>query len=287
MEGYVNQIGKILDLTKTELRYNSEWLEKLSLSDIVSLLSEFTVGQMVERDMFQERIRRNEPIFVHEFLYPALQGYDSVVLDVDLEIGGNDQTFNMLAGRTLMKRRGKEKFVLTTKLLTDPSGKKMGKTEGNMVALSDSTDDAFGKIMSWPDDGLELGYELLTDLDMDNARALIISDPKRAKEALASAVLEWLWGKGTGYRAQQSFTERFSQGKISGELPIIKVERGSLLSDAIITSGLVTSKSEWRRLIDQGAIEFDGDVISDPLFHIEKNLQVRIGKNRFLQVIIR
>ena len=287
MERYVSQIGKILNLEKTELRYNSEWLGTLSLRDIISLLSEFTVGQMIERDMFQERVRRDEPIFVHEFLYPALQGYDSVALDVDLEVGGNDQTFNMLAGRTLMKRRGKEKFVLATKLLTDPTGKKMGKTEGNMLALSDSPDDAFGKIMSWPDEMLPLGYELLTNQDMDEALGRIESNPKAAKEALAKEILEWLWEDGAGARAQESFTERFSKGKISGELPVVEVERGTLLSDAVINSGLVESKSQWRRLVCARAVELaGGKTIDNPLYRADKNLQVRIGKSRFLQVVI-
>jgi len=287
MERYVSQIGKILNLEKTELRYNSEWLGTLSLRDIISLLSEFTVGQMIERDMFQERVRRDEPIFVHEFLYPALQGYDSVALDVDLEVGGNDQTFNMLAGRTLMRRRGKEKFVLATKLLTDPTGKKMGKTEGNMLALSDSPDDAFGKIMSWPDEMLPLGYELLTNQDMDEALGRIESNPKAAKEALAKEILEWLWEDGAGARAQESFTERFSKGKISGELPVVEVERGTLLSDAVISSGLVESKSQWRRLVRAHAVELvGGKTIDNPLYRADKNLQVRIGKSRFLQVVI-
>ena len=242
---------------------------------------------MIERDMFQERVRRDEPIFVHEFLYPALQGYDSVALDVDLEVGGNDQTFNMLAGRTLMKRRGKEKFVLATKLLTDPTGKKMGKTEGNMLALSDSPDDAFGKIMSWPDEMLPLGYELLTNQDMDEALGRIESNPKAAKEALAKEILEWLWEDGAGARAQESFTERFSKGKISGELPVVEVERGTLLSDAVISSGLVESKSQWRRLVRAHAVELvGGKTIDNPLYRADKNLQVRIGKSRFLQVVI-
>ena len=195
MEAYLEQVGRILNLDSVEIRYNSEWLSGLSLRDMVGLLSEFTVQQMIERDMFERRISVGEPVYVHEFLYPALQGYDSVALGVDLEVGGSDQIFNMLAGRTLLKKRGKEKFILATKLLIDPTGKKMGKTEGNMVALSDSVNDAFGKVMSWSDELMEPAFELLTSKDLDEVRDLISRNPREAKMTLAYSITEWIWGK--------------------------------------------------------------------------------------------
>ena len=154
-------------INAAKLKYNSQWLDKLTFKDLVEITSNFTVQQMIERDMFQERFKNNKPIYFHEFLYPMAQGYDSVAMDIDLEVGGNDQTFNMLVGRTLMKcLKGKEKFVLTMKLLIDSTGKKMSKSEGNMVALDEKPIEMFGKIMSWPDEIMLAGFELLTDVPM-------------------------------------------------------------------------------------------------------------------------
>ncbi|MDP2812809.1 MAG: tyrosine--tRNA ligase, partial [bacterium] len=167
---YKKQAATILDFkgtNKVELKYNSAWHKKTNFSEVMKLSSNFTVQQLLERDMFQERIKAEKPIHLHEFMYPVLQAYDSVAMDVDGEVGGNDQTFNMLSGRTLMKlMTGKEKFVITTKLLVDPSGKKMGKTEGNMLALNDSAKDMFGKVMSWTDGMIVEAYELCTRLPM-------------------------------------------------------------------------------------------------------------------------
>ncbi|MCR4314043.1 MAG: tyrosine--tRNA ligase, partial [Candidatus Uhrbacteria bacterium] len=154
-EKYKEQASKILDFggkNPVELRYNSEWHAKLSLTEVLELAAHFTVPQMLARDMFKKRMQEGKDVYMHEFLYPLMQGYDSVAMDVDGEVGGNDQTFNMLAGRDLMKAmQGKEKFVIAGKLLADPTGKKMGKSEGNMITLGDSSDDMFGKIMSWTD----------------------------------------------------------------------------------------------------------------------------------------
>ncbi len=285
MEAYLEQVGRILNLDSVEIRYNSEWLSGLSLRDMVGLLSEFTVQQMIERDMFEKRISAGEPVYVHEFLYPALQGYDSVALDVDLEVGGSDQIFNMLAGRTLLKKRGKDKFVLATKWLVDPTGKKMGKTEGNMVALSDTANDAFGKVMSWSDELMEPAFELLTSKDLDEVRDLISRNPKEAKMTLAYSITEWLWGKESAESAKETFTDRFSKGIITGTIPEITVTRGSLLADAVLQSGLITSKSEWRRLVLEGAVEVEGNKISDPSISVSQaSQQLRIGKSRFLSI---
>ena len=155
-KGWKKQAETILNFggkNPVQIKYNSTWLSKLKFDDVINLASKMTVQRMLERDMFEKRIQEGKPIYIHEFMYPLMQGYDCVHMDVDMEIGGNDQTFNMLVGRDLMKAiKGKEKFVLTINLLTDPTGKKMGKTEGNMVMLTDSADNMFGKIMSVPDE---------------------------------------------------------------------------------------------------------------------------------------
>src|SRR3989344_5956540 len=166
---YEKTIGKLLDLSRSNIRllHNAKWTNKLTPEDMLDLASNFTVSQLLERDMFQERIKTGKEVFLHEFLYPLFQAYDSVTMEVDLEIGGNDQTFNMLAGRALIKKlKSKEKYVLTTRLLTDQSGKKMGKTEGNLIALDEEPKEMFGKVMAWSDEMIALGLELLTDTPM-------------------------------------------------------------------------------------------------------------------------
>ena len=159
-QNYKEQISKILDFKKSNVKflYNSEWINVLKPVDLLEIASNFTVARFLERDMFQKRAQEGRDILLHEFLYPLFQSYDSIAMDVDLEVGGNDQSFNMLRGRDLMKKmKNKEKFVMALKLLADPSGKKMGKSEGNFIALDDSPKEIFGKIMSWPDSLIEIG----------------------------------------------------------------------------------------------------------------------------------
>jgi len=189
-EGYKKQTEKILDFkSKTnpvKILFQSKWLDKLTLKEVIGLMAKFTVQQMMERDMFQERIRENNPIGLHELIYPLMQGYDSVAMNVDMEIGGNDQTFNMLVGRDLARMMlNKEKFVLTTKLLTDPTGKKMGKTEDNMIILRDSAENMFGKVMSWPDTLIALGFEICTNLNFEAKE-----NPRDAKMRLAYEIVK-------------------------------------------------------------------------------------------------
>src|SRR3989339_2148731 len=170
-KGYKKQISRILDLKKLKINfvYNAKWTNKLTPGDMLELASHFTVSNLLARSMFQERLKAGREVYVHEFLYPIFQAYDAVTMNVDLQIGGNDQMFNMLAGRDLMKRKKhKEMFVLTTKLLVDPTGKKMGKTEDNMITLNDSANDMFGKVMSWPDSMIASGFEICTSLDFSN-----------------------------------------------------------------------------------------------------------------------
>ncbi|OGJ12066.1 tyrosine--tRNA ligase, partial [Candidatus Nomurabacteria bacterium RIFOXYC2_FULL_36_8] len=168
LKNYKKQASSLISFTgknPAKITFNSTWLGKMNFEKVISLASNMTVQQMLERDMFEKRMKEGKPIYLHEFLYPLMQGYDSVAMDVDGEIGGNDQTFNMLCGRDLMKTmKNKEKFVITMKLLEDNSGKKMGKTEGNMIALSDSPEEMYGKVMSWTDGMIIPGFELCTNI---------------------------------------------------------------------------------------------------------------------------
>jgi len=193
LKGYKEQVKNIIDFdgdNPVKIVFNYDWLSKLTFADVVELATHFTVQQMIERDFYQERLKQNKPIYLHEFMYPLMQGYDSAHMAVDLEIGGNDQMFNLLAGRTLEKAyKNKDKFCLTTKLLTDPTGAKMGKTTGNTVNLTDSPNDIFGKIMALPDSLLPLGFELLTDMDQPE------TEPMTAKKILALEVVKQIHGE--------------------------------------------------------------------------------------------
>lgn len=282
---YLSQIEKILVPQSFELRHNSEWLDALSPAELLNLASEFTVGQMIERDMFQERMKSGEPIYLHEFLYPLLQGYDSVALDVDGEVGGNDQTFNMLAGRTLLKRRGKEKIVLATKLLVDPTGKKMGKTEGNMVFLTDEPGAMYGKIMSWPDSLMLLAFEILTRESLTEMTERIAQSPLDAKKHLAKTVTALIHGEDAAESAGKSFVQKFVAKEITDDIPTVSCAPGTLLVDVVSDAGLVKSRSEWRRLVEERAVEeVGGAIVSDPLIRVDHSMTVRIGKARFLRI---
>lgn len=287
LKGYKKQIANIIPLNKVKVVYNSKWLGKLKFADVLELASEFTLGQMVERDMFQERIKADNPIYLHEFMYPIMQGYDSVVMGVDVEVGGNDQTFNMLAGRTMMKRRGKEKFVLANKLLVDPTGKKMGKTEGNMVMLSDTPFDVYGKIMSWPDSLMPLGYEICTRVDREEYDKIITNDPKKAKMRLAFSITNLIHGEQKAIKAQKQFVQTFQKKETPDEIQEIKVKEGDVLVDILMEVGVIKSKNEYRRLIEEGAIKTaDNTKITDPKYKVTVTEIFKIGKKRFVKIIV-
>lgn len=280
---YTKQAGQILDMKKVSVKFNSKWLSKLSFEDVVALASEFTLQQMIERDMFEKRIEKGEPVYLHEFLYPLMQGYDSVVMNVDMEIGGNDQTFNMLVGRTMMKSRGKEKYVLTTKLLVDPTGKKMGKSEGNMVSLNDKPNDMFGKVMSWPDTLVPLAFEICTRCPIPD---LNLENPKEAKLNLAHEIVKSYYNNKEATKAQTEWEKVFSQKEIPDNVPEIKSKKQDTLIDVLVSNKIISSKTEARRLIDDGAITFmdTGDKVSDYYDKVKFGVY-RIGKKRFCKII--
>jgi tyrosyl-tRNA synthetase len=295
--GYKKSIGKILDLKKNniEFRDNADWSNKMKPADIMSIASRFTVPQLLERDMFQERLKGGKEIYLHEFLYPIFQAYDSVALDVDIEIGGNDQTFNMLAGRTLMRKlKNKEKMVISMKLLEDSSGKKMGKTEGNMVCLDQSADEMFGRIMSWADTLILPGLELCTTLGdseiAETKQALEAgSNPKDFKLKLAREVVTLYHGKKQADAAEANFANTFSVGGAPENLSEIEVMKGALLLDTVLKEGIVSSKSDWHRLVSGGAVSnlATNEKVSDPGYRILASATFRIGKKRFVRVLLK
>lgn len=289
---YKQLIGKVLDLKKANVRFlhNEEWTNKLKPEDLLELASYFTVSQLLERDMFQERIKESKEIYVHEFLYPIFQAYDAVTMNVDMQIGGNDQTFNMLAGRTLMRKlKNKEKFVLTTKLLTDPMGKKMGKTEGNIVALDESPNEMFGKIMSWPDAITILGFTLLTYIpieEIENIEEDLNSEanPMDIKKKLAFEIVKELHSENDAKKAQEHFEKTVQQKEIPDEIEEIEL-KGNMLSivDVLTHSNLAESRSEAKRLIEQKGVSVNNRIIEDPN-SIFKGGLVKVGKRRFAKI---
>jgi len=294
---YKEQAGRFIDFTganKAEIRFNSKWLAKLTFKEVVELASHVTVDQMLKRDMFEKRMAEGKPVYLHEFLYPLMQGYDSVAMNVDGEIGGNDQTFNMLAGRDLAKAlSGKEKFVVTTKLLVDQSGKKMGKTEGNMVSLDQTPFDMFGKIMSWPDSLIFTGFELLTDVPIDEIRSIekgvaTGSNPRDAKVRLAEDVVSGIHGKEMAAQARERFFSTFKEGAIPEDAVKAIAKKGDKLVDILIAGKIVSSKSDFRRLVDGKAISYIGkdDAISDYDYKIDQPGTIRVGKKRFITIIV-
>lgn len=298
LKNYKKQASKILSFSgknKASVMFNSKWLGKMKFEDVLSLASTTTVQQMLERDMFEKRIDEGKPIFIHEFLYPLMQGYDSVAMNVDGEIGGNDQTFNMLVGRDLMKSiKGKEKFVITVKLLEDNSGKKMGKTEGNMIALSDTPSEMFGKVMSWNDSLIIPGFELCTDIPMQNIESIAADivrgalNPRDAKMHLAREIITTFYSAQQADAEQQNFINTFQKKEIPDDVTEFVCDPDSKLVDILIKEKIVSSKGEFRRLVEEGAVS---NISTDmKVVDINETVQggvYRIGKKRFCKMVIK
>ncbi|MBP9701668.1 MAG: tyrosine--tRNA ligase [Candidatus Pacebacteria bacterium] len=279
---YKDQASKFISFegeNPAELKYNSEWLGKMNFGEVLELASQVTVDQMLKRDMFANRMKEGKPIHIHEFMYPLMQGYDSVAMDVDGEIGGNDQTFNMLMGRDLAKN--KDKIVIATKLLVDPTGKKMGKTEGNMVSLDQTPEDMFGKVMSWTDEMMPLAYELLTEESVPNIH------PKEIKINLAKKIVTLCHDAAAAEKAHQAFEQTFSKGELPEDILTIKTEAGKMLVDIVVENKIVESKSEFRRLVEGNGVEIVGTgKVTDAQIKISEPVEIKIGKRRFLKIVL-
>ena len=281
------------------VKYNNDWNDKVSFKDLIELASNFTVQQMITRDMFQKRIADEKPIFLHEFLYPLAQAYDSVFMDVDLEVGGNDQMFNMMCGRDLMKSLGKkDKSVLTMKLLSDNNGKKMGKSEGNAFFLDDSANDMYGKVMSWTDGVLASAFEMCTEVEMSEVLELIKGmesgsvNPRDLKMRLAYEITKINHGEAGAKEAQENFVKTVQNKEIPDEIEERQVSFDNInIVDLLILLEMATSKTEARRLIEQGGIKMgEGTTlvaVIDPKTEVEiKNgLIMQRGKRQFVKIV--
>lgn len=296
-QNWKKQVEKILSFTgknPARFMFNSQWSDEISFKDLIEITSHFTVQQMIQRDFFQKRIIQKRPIFLHEFLYPVAQAIDCVKMDVDLEIGGSDQTFNMLAGRHLMKAlKNKEKFVLTTKLLVGKEGAKVGKTTGNALFLDTPAPEMFGAIMAFTDQVIVLGMELLTLLPLKEIGALEKRlkqekvSPMLAKKKLAFEIVKLVWGKTEAENAQKEFEIVFQKRALPSKMPEMKLGQREIgLLDLLIKTKLAPSKSEAKRLILQKGVKINGQKVSDwqKIIELKKGQVLQVGKRRFCRL---
>lgn len=294
---YKKQASKILRFTgknAAKIKFNHKWLSKMSFQDVIELASHFTVQQMSERDMFERRLNEGKPVYVHEFMYPLMQGYDSVAMNVDVEIGGSDQTFNMLAGRTLMKEiKKKEKFVIALQLLTNDEGKKMSKSEGGFIAVSDTPAEMYGKIMAMADNAILPYFELVTNLSADEIEGLRLqlkagTNPRDLKMRLAREVVTIYHDAGTAEKAEKNFASVFQNKEKPQDIADFSVGKSLNILDILVSSGLASSKSEARRLVSEGGVKLNDVAISDIAFVVDtKSLPATLqkGKRHFVRLV--
>ncbi|OGG16372.1 tyrosine--tRNA ligase [Candidatus Gottesmanbacteria bacterium RIFCSPHIGHO2_02_FULL_39_11] len=294
---YVLQASKVVDFkgkNAVKIMYNGDWLNKLSLKETLDIAGHFTLAQLEERDMYQERRKEGMDINFREFLYPLLQGYDSVVMKVDLEIGGSDQMFNMLAGRKLVREMlNKEKFVLTLPLLADSTGKKIGKTEGNVIALTSKPNELFGMIMNLPDEVIGKCFEMITNLPIGEVEIIqtelkMSDNPMPHKKKLAYELVRMLNTQKEAKESQDYFENTFQKKNTPDDIPKAAVVTGEYtIIDLINSLGIFKSKSDIRRLISEGAVDIDGKNIKDisATVTVDKTMTIKLGKHKFVKII--
>lgn len=274
------QAAKVVDLEKIQIKQNGDWLLKLSVPEVINIASKISAIQLFKRDMFQKRIEAEETVWTHELLYPLLQGYDSVHLDTDAEIGGTDQTFNMLIGRELQKKmKNREKFVVTTPLILGTDGQIMSKSSGNCIWLDDSAQDMYGKIMSMSDNQIEEYWTNLTDMPQEKLKS---SKPFDAKKQLACKIVKIYHGQKAAEEAQREFESTFQKG--TGFTSQIKFSSGATIADIVLGGGLVESKSELKRLATEGAIDLDNKTVIDINTKPKGGQILKLGKKRVIKL---
>ena len=300
---YKNQIFKILDKDKTRIEFNSSWMNKITSAELIDIASKYTVARMLERDDFKKRFRSENPISIHEFLYPLVQGYDSVALRCDVEMGGTDQKFNLLVGRHLQQTFGQEpQTIITLPLLEGLDGvKKMSKSSNNYVALNDSGDDMFGKIMSISDDLMWKYFELLSTKNLSEIKKLKNTvkkgaNPRDIKFLLAEEIVQRFHSLSIAKKAKESFLQRFQRGGLPEDIDMIEVSIKDILNDGgeinlprlLAHTNLVNSVSEGHRAIKAGSVRIDGEKISQISLDIQSDSELILshGKRRFIKVKI-
>ena len=290
-ETYKQQVFKILDPEKTIVEFNSKWLEKMSFADVLGLTSRYTVAQMIERDDFAKRYKNGQPISMMEFLYPLAQGYDSVALECDVELGGNDQKFNLLVGRTLMKEYGlSPQAVITVPLLEGLDGvEKMSKSLGNYIGIYDSAKDMYGKAMSIPDNLISKYMDLLTDIPIENIKDYVKSmengeNPRNIKGILAKEIVKIYHGEDEANNAEEEFKRIFSSKGLPDEIGEVAVKKDDNILNILSVCMSSESKSNLKRLVSQGSVSLDNEKISDINSVISKEGILKVGKRNFFKI---
>lgn len=294
---YFEQAGKILDASqdKLETRYNGEWLAKLTLIELIQLAAKKTVAQMLQRDTFRKRLQAEVDVYTHEFLYPLMQGYDSVMIKSDVELGGTDQTFNNLVGRDIQKGYDQEpQIVITMPILVGLYGQeKMSKSKGNYIGVTDEPKNMFGKVMSISDDMMENYFTLLTDLPAEKIAELVNPDqthPKQAKVLLGKTIVAQFHGQDAAESAAAEFDKVFAQGQLPDEITQIEISAQPIAaSKLLLHCNLVSSGGEAKRMIKQSAASLDGEKLKDPNAEITptNGAVVRVGKRKFARLILK
>ena len=287
-ETYTKQVFKILDKNKTDVVFNSEWLNALGVEGLLQLASRYTVARMLERDDFHKRFKSNTPISIIEFLYPLIQGYDSVHLKADVEIGGNDQKFNLLVGRELQKDYGQEpQVVMTVPLLEGIDGeRKMSKSYGNYIGINEEPKEIFGKVMSISDELMFRYYELLTSENLENIKKM---HPKKAKEFLAEILIERFYSRDEAKTANEEFNKVFKEHNLPEDIKefSVKGQEDRNIINIMTSTGMVSSKNEARRMIVQGAVKIDQEKVVDENVILKKDSILQVGKRKFVKVVIK
>lgn len=293
-EKYLDQVKKVLDISKVEVVWNADWLSKLNFSDVIRLASNFTVSQMMERDMFQERVKKDLPISMHEFFYPLMQGYDSVALEADVEIGGTDQTFNLLAGRSLQKAYGKTpQDIVTVPILEGLDGKmKMGKSENNYIGVAESPREMYGKTMSIPDNLILKYFELATNMPTNEIEKMSEAlkegeNPRNLKMRLGRELVSIYHSEDEARSSENEFIQMFRNKERPQDMPEKGFKKGDYsLLDLMVGNELATSKGDARRLIEGGGVKVNDSKIEqwDAKIQLDGEIVIQVGKRKFLKI---
>ncbi len=290
MKDYEHQIGKILNMRKVELRHNSEWLKKMTAKDLLAISMQFTAQQLIQRRNFKERWDAGRPIGLHELDYPLFQGYDSMAIKADVEVGGTDQVFNMLTGRDIQPMFGQpSQDVMTLKMLNGLDGRKMSTSWGNIISIIDEPNDMYGKVMSMKDESIPEYFELCTDISFEELESVKKSqaNPRDIKARLAKMIVKIYHGEELAQGAENEFNKVFSEKGLPTDIPEVEIKEKSLpILDLLVLSGATFSKSEAKRLILQGGVKINGEVQNDwqKVVEIKKGMVVRAGKRKFARI---
>ena len=292
-DSYVDQASLILDSNKMEIMYNSDWLSKMNFNQIINLTSKYTVARMLERDDFTKRYSSGVSISLHEFLYPIAQGYDSVYMNTDIELGGTDQKFNLLVGRALQKESGQEpQVIITTPLIEGTDGiEKMSKSYDNYIAFSDSASDIYGKTLSIPDKLISKYFEYCTRVDdIESVKSSLkdgTGNPRDLKRRLARELVSIYYNSELALKAEEDFDKLFIKKDIPDNIPEVNLKSNKKLIDIMVSNNMVSSNGEAKRMIKQGAVKLNDEKVVD--MHIEissgKNIILKVGKRKFLKII--